>query len=87
MSRLDLNAKKRPGPIYSELLKAEQELTGTQQVVVLITENQSRELQDTVRKMAVKGASFLWLGVFYKKRRLVRPEYSWRRLSEMGGGA
>ena len=67
MSRLDLNAKKRPGPIYSELLKAEQELTGTQQVVVLITENQSRELQDTVRKMAVKGASFLWLGVFYKK--------------------
>lgn len=67
LSRLDLNAKKRPGPICTELLKAEQELTATQQVVVLITENQGEALQDAVRKMAAKGASFLWLGVFYKK--------------------
>ena len=35
--------------------------------MVLITENQGEALQDAVRKMASKGASFLWLGVFYKK--------------------
>ena len=67
LSRLNLNAKKRPGPISVELLRMEHELTSTQQVVVLITENQGEALQDAVRKMASKGASFLWLGVFYKK--------------------
>lgn len=66
LSRLNLEAKKRPEPIREQLLERAKGLTMDSAVVILITESQDEELINLVKKMASTGISFLWLGIFYR---------------------
>ncbi len=74
LSRLLLDEHLRLVPVR-ELLEAEgKRLSISGRIVLLITENRSRELEGTIERLAGRGTQALWVGVAYRNETWEGPK-------------
>ncbi len=74
LSRLRLDEKLRLMPIR-ELVEAEEKrLSASERLLLLITENRSRELEGTIERLAGRGTQALWVGVAYRNETWEGPK-------------